>query len=204
MDLMKNPWGWIHIRPRKVMKQAFIHSERKQEWMLIILFGMMLGLEQASLRSVGDSLSFPLILIMALLLSPLIGAVAWYVLGGIAYWVGNWFGGTATWEEIRTSVAWSSIPFSMKLILWIPFLAFFGDEMFTSLMPSLENSPLLFFLYFLLMAVDLVITIWYGIILCKGVGEAHDFSAWKSLLSFLIGYLIILLPLMVVAVFFRM
>ncbi|WP_245662296.1 YIP1 family protein [Melghirimyces thermohalophilus] len=200
---MAKPWIRIWIHPRSVIREALIHSERKQEWLLILLFGLMLGLKQASLRSLGDALSFSLILILSLVLGPLLGALAWYIVSGIAYGVGRWLDGTASWEEIQTAVAWASIPFSMKLVLWIPQLAFFGQEMFTTTVSSLEGSAWLWVLYTLLTLIDSVISIWYFVVLCKGVGQAHDFSAWRGFFSLLIGWVILLVPFILLAVLFR-
>lgn len=201
---MDNPWLQIWVQPRDVVKEAVILSDKKREWLLVVLFGLTLGLEQASLRGLGDSLSFSAILIFSILLSPVLGFLYWVVVSGIAYWIGRSFDGTATWEDARTAVAWAGVPFIMKLILWVPQLALFGEEIFQSSMSSLETNPWLFLLFMVIWLVDLTIAVWYVVVLSKSVGEAHGFSAWRGFSSLLVGTLLLFLPLLVMALFFRL
>lgn len=193
---------WIH--PRQVVREGVLLPDKKREWLLIVLFGLTLGLEQASIRELGDSIPFSSILLLSVLLSPILGMIYWFIVSGIAYWIGRSMDGTATWRDMETAVAWAGVPFIMKLILWVPELAFFGEELFQSSMPSLGSNPLLFLFFIVMWLVDLVILIWYVVVLCKCVGEAHSFSAWRGLFSLLLGGLLLILPFIVLAWFFRL
>jgi hypothetical protein len=122
----------------------------------------------------------------------------------MAYWIGRSFDGTGTWEDVKTAVIWASAPFIMKLILWAPQLSFFGEEMFQSSMNSLEANPWLYLLFVILWLVDLIIVVWYVVVLCKSVGEAHSFSAWRSFSSLLVGNLLFMLPFLMLAMFLRL
>lgn len=200
---MEHLWLQMWTQPRDVIKEVIIQPDKKREWLLAVLFGLALGLEQASLRGLGDSMSYATILILSVFLSPILGFLYWYVVSAIAYWIGLTFEGTSTWEDMKTAVAWAGVPFIMKILLWVPELAFFGEEMFQSTMPSLEN-PLIYFLFLLLWLVDLVIGVWYVVVLSKSVAEAHGFSAWRGFSSLAIGTMLLFLPFLLLALFFRL
>lgn len=201
---MDHLWLQIWVHPRQVVREALLLPDKKREWLLVVLFGLTLGLEQSSMRELGDSIPFSWILLLSVLLSPILGMIYWFVISGIAYWLGRSMDGAATWKDMKTAVAWAGVPFIMKLILWVPELAFFGEELFQSSMPSLGSNPLLFLFFMVMWLVDLVIVIWYVVVLCKSVGEAHSFSAWRGLFSLLLGGLLLTLPFIVLALFFRL
>jgi len=202
----QNPWIHIWTDTRNTIQRLLDDPSDKSLIWIICLFGVTVALEQASLRSAGDTVSLPIILVLSLVLGPLIGWLSWMLISGLVYWTGSWFGGTGSWEEVRTAVAWASIPFIAKLILWVPQLLLFGREMFTTVMPSLEveHNPLMWAAFILLELVDLILTVWYYVVLSKSIGEAHDFSAWKGFFALIIGILLFLLPFVFLGILFRM
>ncbi|OYD06066.1 hypothetical protein CHM34_18300 [Paludifilum halophilum] len=145
----------------------------------------------------------PALLVFSLILGPIFGLVGWAIISGLTYWTGSWLGGTGTWKEIRTASAWAGIPFIATLIVWIPQLLLFGREMFTTAMPSLDQSFLLVLLFLFLNGIDLVLTVWYYVVFSKSLGEAHGFSSWKGFFSIVISYLLLIAPFILLAILFR-
>ena len=80
-------------------------------------------------------------------------------------------------------------------LLWIPSIALFGDENFTSATPRLDNDPALASAMLFLAGLELIGSIWAIVISLKCLGQAHKFSAWRALGS------VLLMILVLVAVF---
>jgi hypothetical protein len=194
-----NPWFSIWTKPRDTMKEVF-QSSPKGVFLLFLAGAFVQVLDRAAQRHSGDSMNSLTGLIMTCIISTLIGAATYYYLVPVMLrWVGSLVGGKGTTERVRYSVAYSYIPIAYSLIIvWLPSLLLFGIENFTTNTPVVDSSTTLTLLFFLFGIIDLVIGIWAIIIFLKCLGEAHQFSAWKALLTTILSILIFVGPLIVI------
>lgn len=155
-------------------------TSKKQLLLLIAFFGVTLALDNAALRSLGDRFSFGSILIYSLIFGPLMGALYWFLLSGLTHGVSRLLGGRGTWKETRTAVAWATVIYSAKLVLWVPQLLLFGRELFTTETPMIDNSLTLLGLIFLFGLLETAVNIAFIIVLSKSLGAAHRFSVWRG------------------------
>ncbi|WP_020062173.1 Yip1 family protein [Bacillus sp. 123MFChir2] len=196
-----NPWFSIWIKPRDTMKEIFI-SKPKNVFLLILLGTFVQALDRAASKSIADSISSPLLLISGIILSAFVGALIYYfLLPALLNWVAKKLGGQGTFEKTRYATAYSFIPFVYSLILvWVPSFFLFGIENFTSETPQMDSSITLTILFLIFAVIDFVIGIWTIIISLKCLGEAHQFSAWKALLTTIVSFVIIILPLVIIVI----
>ncbi|ENQ3077406.1 YIP1 family protein [Bacillus cereus] len=196
-----NPWFSIWIKPRDTMKEIFI-SKPKNVFLLILLGTFVQALDRAASKSIADSISSPFLLISVVIFSSFIGALIYYfLLPALLNWVAKKLGGQGTFEKTRYSIAYSYIPYVYSLILvWMPSFFLFGIENFTSETPKMDSSTTLTILFFIFAIIDFVIGIWTIIISLKCLGEAHQFSAWKALLTTIASFMIIILPLVIIVI----
>ncbi|UAC47458.1 YIP1 family protein [Bacillus aquiflavi] len=192
-EQIKSPWITLWTDPRTTIQAMLPHTRKSQMFILIFLFGISIFLDQASARNVGDHIPNTIsIFIGSIIWGILYGYIYWFIFSTLVYWTGKWIGGKGNWKDMRIAIAWSGVPMIAKLILWVPQLILFGHEMFTSSMPNTTSNPTLLILFFLFMAIDTIIVVWYYIITCKSIGQVHGFSAWKGLLSIFLSFLILL------------
>jgi hypothetical protein len=198
-----NPWLAIWTRPRATIRQRV---ERDPEAWVLALFavaGVGHLLSDASARSLGDRVDLPTLLVMALLIGPLFGILGAYVGGWLLRWSGRLLGGAARPVEIRAAIAWSGVPYVASMLLWIPELLLFGDELFTEATPRLDTAPELQGLLLAFVAVELTAALWAFVAFLKCLGEVQGFSAWRALLNLLLpGVLVGIAVGLVVALFF--
>jgi hypothetical protein len=194
-----NPWISIWTKPRDTMKEVF-QSSPKGVFLLFLVGAFVQVLDRAAQRHSGDSMNSLTGLIITCIISTLIGAATYYYLVPVMLrWVGSLVGGRGTTERVRYSLAYSYIPIAYSLIIvWLPSLLLFGIENFTTNTPVVDSSTTLTLLFFLLGIIDLIIGIWAIIIFLKCLGEAHQFSAWKALLTTILSVLIFIGPLIVI------
>jgi len=176
-----NPWFSIWIKPRETIRWIVDTDPTRQVILLAALGGIAQSLDRAAGRSAGDILSIPVIFLLVLFGGSIGGVISLYIGGAILSWTGSWFGGEATSEEVRAALAWSSVPGIWALLLWIPELILFREEIFLTVTPRIDASPLLLFLLLGFAVVEAAIGIWSIIIFLKCIGEVHRFSAWKAL-----------------------
>jgi hypothetical protein len=153
----------------------------------VALFSDMI--RSATLGGLGDRLSLETILMI-------MGSVALpymilylYVFAWIVKWAGRLFGGRATVMEVRTALAWASVPLFASALLIIPKLLLFGVSMFRHDGLVASSATIAFGV------MDVVLVVWWFVILIVAVAEAHQFALWKALISYLLSFATVILSI---------
>ena len=194
-----NPWFSIWTRPRATIAQIVARNPTDLVLLLAALSGFGQALDRASERSAGDTLSLPVIFVAAAAGGVVGGIITLYLGGLLLWWTGSWIGGRASGEHIRAAIAWSSVPIIWSLLLWIPEVALFGNELFTTATPRLDGSVGLTVLLLSFFVVEAVIAVWAFVVFLKCLGQVQGFSAWKALGNTLLVVPVILLPILLIA-----
>lgn len=194
------PFFTMWTRPRRTMRATLDTDPRRLVIPLAALAGFGNSLDNASGRSLGDGNNLPVwaIVLLCAVLGGVGGILTVYAGGFLMRWTGRWLGGRASAVEVRSALAWSSVPLIFSLVLWIPELALLGRENFTTPMPTLDANPLLFVPYSLLVLLEVAIGIWSLVVFLKALGEAHGFSAWRALGASVIAALLVVVPILAV------
>jgi hypothetical protein len=189
-----NPWFSIWIKPRDTMKEVF--NTNPKNVFLLILLGSFVHTLNLGVSAFGST-DRPQILVIPIILFTFFSALIYYFLvPTILRWVGSKLGGQGTVERIRYAVAYYFVPYVYSIVLvWLPTLFLFGMENFTSETPRIDSSQTLTVLFFSFQILDFIIVYWAIFIFLKCVGEAHQFSVWKSLLTSILSFLIFFLAL---------
>ncbi len=174
------PWLSMWTMPRATIQQIVAENPTRFVLVLAAIAGFAQALDRARMRSIGDRLEWPMIFLIAAVGGPIVGIIGLYIGGALLRWTGNWIGGIASSENIRAAIAWSSVPIIWGLALWIPELALFGQELFTTETPKIDANPSLAFLLFGFAAIEITIGIWTLVVFLKSLGQVQGFSAWES------------------------
>ncbi len=140
-------------------------------------------------------MEWPMIFLVALIAGPIGGLISLYVGGALIRWTGRYLGGSASPENIRAAIAWSGVPVIWSLILYVPGLALFGQELFTSETPRIDASSSLMLIYMVFSLIEVIIGIWALVVFLKSLGQVQGFSAWKALGNIILSVLVIVIPL---------
>lgn len=191
-----SPFLQIWVKPRETIRKIVAMDPTKYVIPLAMLAGVGQALDRASSRSIGDSIPLVAILAICVILGPIGGLISLYIGGALFRWSGSLLGGQATSQEVRAAIAWSSVPTTAVLPLWIPELLIFGEELFTSATPRIAANPFLTILLLGFAAIEIIAAIWAFVISLQSLGEVHRFSAWKALGAIILGILVILVPIL--------
>lgn len=186
-----NPWWSMWIYPRATVRQILDSGATRMVPILAAVYGISYVLDRASMRGVPPSMSPWAVLALAIVIGPLSGFISVYLGGAIMGWIGRRLGGVGTTQEVRTAMAWASVPHIEALVLWIPTLALFGREVFYNDNPIFDAwadaQPLVVWpAMLLLLLVSVTAGIWSVVVTLKCLAEAHQFSAWRALTSVLV------------------
>ncbi|MDP4008872.1 MAG: Yip1 family protein [bacterium] len=177
-----NPWISIWRKPRETMRAILQRTYSPiLPIILVSLAGFGTTIARASMKNAGDVLSLPVIFLIAIPGGIVAGLLQLYVGSSVLKWTGILLGGKASLKQIRLAVAWASIPFIWVLLLLLPKLLLFGDELFASTMILVESSTTLSLLLTGFTIIEIVVAIWGIIVFWKCLGEVQGFSAWKAL-----------------------
>lgn len=189
-----SPFFSILIKPRETIRKIVDTDPTKYVILLAVSAGISQALDRASSNNIGDSYSLIAILIICLIFGSIGGIISMYLGGALYRWSGSWLGGQATAEEVRATIAWSSIPIIFILPLWIPKLLIFGKDMFATTTPKLDANPFLVVFLIGFLVIEVIAGIWAFVVFLKSLGEIHNFSTWKALGSVILGTLVFLVP----------
>jgi len=195
-----NPWVSMWTKPRATIQQIVDTNPEYLVLLLAAISGFSESLNRASTKSMGDKLEWPMIFLIAAIVGPLGGIIGLYIGSVLIRWTGGWIGGQASSQHIRAALAWSSVPAVWLLIIWIPELALFGQEMFTTEMPIVDASLSLTFILLGFSVIEIVISVWIIVVLLKCIGQVQGFSAWKALGNLFLSGLVIIVPIALIVI----
>ena len=178
-----NPWTSIWLRPRATIQHIVDTELEKHVVALAALSGIAQALDNASGRSLGDSLAFPVVLGLAFILGPILGLIGVYLWAWLLRWTGRWLEGQATLPQLRTAIAWGSVPMIAAGVPLLVMLFLIGPELFTENTPRLDARPTLAIVVLGLIVVQVILTLWGIVTLLKTVAQVQGFSVWRAFVN---------------------
>jgi hypothetical protein len=114
-------------------------------------------------------------------------------------WTGRPLGGRASALELRTALAWASVPLLVSAAATIPQVLLFGHGFFRSDGPDLGSGWAMAPALYGLAALDIVVGLWWLVTLVLAVAEAQRFAWWKAVVNYLLAIAAVVAPVLAVA-----
>jgi hypothetical protein len=189
-----NPWLTIWTRPRATIRGIVDHDPTYRVVPLAMATGVLWAVNQMGRQNAGDATPLAGILGFAAIVGPLAGIIQIYIAGWWFSNMGRIFGGHAQSKEVRTAVAWASVPSFATIPFLAVAIALFGNRVFTKFVPG-SSSPLLATTLLGVISIQIIFGTWSGVVFLKGLGEVHGFSAWRALACTIVPGLLFVLIL---------
>lgn len=196
-ELALNPWISMWNRPRATVRALVENDPRYLVLALAGLAGVRQVLDEASVRDAADALPLPVIVGLAVVLGPPSGILTLHISGALIHWTGRWLGGSAPASHLRTALAWGSLPMVAGLVLWIPALGVFREELFTMTTPRLDANLGLAYGMIAHGLVSGTLGVWALVLMLKAIGEVQGFSAWRAMANVLLAAAVVTVPIVV-------
>ena len=188
-----NPWATMWTSPRSTIRNIVNVNPSYGVFYLAWIYALQAYFFFASYWSFGLSFSFFPILLAGLLLAPLMGWIWVYFTGWILHLTGRWLGGQASMSHLRAAAAWSKLPASISLAMWLILMITGRNFVFIHGV----SGPSTLFIHFILF----ILSIWSFVLLILSVQEVQGFAILRSilnvifagLLSWMLSFLIFLI-----------
>ena len=195
-----NPWVSIWTQPRATIQQIVDSDPERLVLVLAGIGGFGSVLDTVREQGLGDLIPwFPDIVLICALIGPLVGIVGLYVLSFLLHWTGKWLGGRASTKLIRAAGAWGQVPAIWGILLWVPLIALFGQDLFRSDSFGLELNPLVG-VGFSFGLIGMVLIAWSTVVSLHCLGQVQGFSAWKALGNMALVVAVVVIPIVVIIV----
>lgn len=186
-----NPWLSIWVKPKETIAQVVAQNPNRSLWTLAWVYGFCSLMNLFQSMYLGAALGTGWILSIAIVLAPFWGYVNFAVWSWFVTWVGKWFKGEGNFKSIRCAYAWSCVPITINVPLWLLMVIVFGHQLFLNLPNShlLPNSSILFL--FLILIAKVILAIWSLVIYLNALAQVQNYSVLKAILNVIVAGLVL-------------
>lgn len=194
----ENPWLSIWTKPRATIRYLVKNEPQRHVLLLGAIGGIVNSLGRASKQNLGDKMPLGGVLISCLIGGTIGGMITLYLGAALLSWTGRRLGGRADSSEVRTAMAWSSVPLVVAGLLYVPLILLLGKDMFSSETPAIDANPNLALLLMAIVAVQVPLGFWSFFLFLKCLGQVHRFSAWRALVASVYAFGVLLVPILLI------
>ena len=191
-EVIGHPWTTIWTRPRATIRRIVDTDARYHVMFLAILSGGLIWLERRW-SSPSPAASFPMLVVIAVIVGAIFGILELYINGILLKWAGAALGGVGTYAEVRAALAWSRVPLIFALVIGVLAILLGADGPMLGGGASTSGGVTL---------IHAVMVLWGFVIMLKCIGEVHRFSAWRALGSMLLLGAVVVFVLVALFVIF--
>jgi len=189
----KSPWTTVWLSPRRAIDDILATPPRHLVWLLAIFATIASFCSQLLIYGLA-SLLLDWRILLGLVLTGVIVGIAWLYLAALVFsWIGKSVGGRASPLQLRSVLAWSTMPSILGFIFILALLA-------ASQLSGDANSSTARILRLLSLGIFVCCGVWSFVVLLLMLSRAEQFGFWRALAVYVLGGL--LLPA-AVAVLFR-
>ncbi len=196
-----NPWVTFWTAPRVTLDAILATNPARYLWILVLFGGVSRTLGRIPSIPFQEPLTDDMIRALAFLGGPLLGLIIVFVIGRLLHLIVRRLGGTATWVESRTAVAWALAPSVPSVALWTIMYLSYGSQVFSpDAIANVADSGTQLILtvdYFIQSA----LTIWMLALEILLLAKVHKVSAWRVLGAEALLAVVSLVPLFALALF---
>ncbi len=184
--MISKPWIEMWLHPRKTVQAIVEFSPNYGLKILSFIYGLASLFSLAQTFSLGFFMGFVPLIILMLILAPFWGYLVFTFVSWVVYQTGRWLQGLATHLQVRSVLAWSHVPITVNLAVWVVFLFIFRETLFQGFPGSYLFKGPMFYLLFFMCLVQLVMSIWALVLYLNGLAQVQGFSMGKAILNLLL------------------
>jgi hypothetical protein len=187
----QNPWISIWRSPSATIARIVAENPNRSLWALAFIYGFSSLLNLYQSASLGAVVGPTFLLVMAAIFAPLWGYVTFSVWSWVVTWTGKWFKGQGNFKTTRAAYAWSCVPFTLNIPIWLLMTLLFGRQLFLNFSEGylLTNGQVLFLLAILIFKV--ILAIWSLVIYLNALAEVQQYTLLRAILNVVVAGVIV-------------
>ena len=190
----------IWFNPKNTLEYILKNHYDKDVTIFFILGGIVRAIDRATGNNMGDDMSTIEVLTIAIISGALFGWITYYIYAWAISVTGRWLNGKSKPAHFRTIIAWALVPSICSLILLVPEVMIFGDDLFKS--EPINQSLFLDISLISFLVLKITLSTWSMVIVVKGISLIQNFGIWKSILNMILPGLAILITIIILVLVF--
>lgn len=186
----------IWTNSREVFR--FIEHRHYEKHMLALLMaaGVSRAFDRASINDAGDTLPLVGVILSCIASGVVFGWLTAYIYAALISWTGGWLEGEANTRSIMRVIAYASIPSIIALVLIIPQVVLYGEDIFMENGDLLSGGLATNIIYWGVIILEMILGLFTFVLHVIGVSEVQGFGIGKAFLNLLLPVLVILVPVL--------
>ncbi len=184
----KSPWVAIWFKPKETIRSIVDENPKRAFVLLSAIYGLPLAFNLIQNFAFSSTLPLWAILVGSLVICPFLGMLGISISTWLLHTTGKWIGGRGSFLNIRAAVAWSNVPTIVTIAMWVLLLGMFGSRALDRDFSQTQFVGIQAGLLFLVMLVELVISVWGFVILLTALAEVQGFSLWRAIFNVIIPF----------------
>jgi len=181
----------IWLKPKMVFK--FINAYRYENYMilLLLLLGIVKGLDRLADKGNSTDLSMGNIIVSAVLIGGITGWIGTYIYAVFISLTGPMFDGKATTKAIFRILAYAYIPTICSIFVISGQLYLLNKNYYEI------NENLQLFISYALLTIEIVLSLWTAVLCVVGLAEVQKITYFKAFLNLVVPFLMFVIPILV-------
>lgn len=184
---------YLFTNPKEAFRDIILWNRKEIVHISFFLVSIEKAFERAELNSFGDRKSLEDIIFSAIIIGGILGYLFMHLYSFAIDFTGQWIGGKSKRKEIRSIVAWASIPSIFLLIIFLLRIIAFGEDVFRSESTFVSNEFSEYLGYFFAL-IQILLSFISIRTLVIGIATAQQFSTGKAIVNVILAVLLILIP----------
>ena len=199
-----NPLLSIWSQPKNTVQYMMDNKPISYLFLLAILYSFATGILSFADQGFLEGFSLPVILLVVTLLSIVISVAGWGLSSVIYTWLGKLLGGTGSIRDMSYAVAAGFIPTIWTMPIGFIAVIIYGEKLFMQPADVLAITNMSIGFFLIQNLIIMGVTVYGVVVLSKGIGLVHNFSAWRGfgVTMIFLGIIIVVAIMVVVSLLF--
>lgn len=189
--LDKNPWLSIWCEPRATIRRIVEQNPNRSLWILAFIYGFLSLLNSFQSISIGSVMGMASVFLIAVVLSPLWGYAGFSIWSWVVCKVGRLLKGEGSFSHVRAAFAWSCVPLTVNIFLWLIMIFSFGFSFFFHPQETMAFSSQQSAFLLLILIGKVGIAIWSLVIYLNALAEVQKFSILRAIFNVILSWIAI-------------
>jgi hypothetical protein len=199
-DLFKK----IILAPREAFRFINDYKYEKHLYILLFLAGIVRSFDRASSKNMGDNYSIWAIIAIGVIAGGLFGWISYYIYAALISWSGKWMNGKGNTESILRILAYALFPSILSLIILIPHIAIYGNDIFKSENGFYSSGLVDSIIYYSFTFIEIVFGIWSVVLCVIAISEVQKLSIGKSILNLILPVILVIFLMLILFLPFQL
>lgn len=199
-DLFKK----IILAPREAFRFINDYKYEKHLYILLFLAGIVRSFDKASSKNMGDNYSIWAIIAIGVIVGGLFGWISYYIYAALISWSGKWMNGKGNTQSILRILAYALFPSILSLIILIPHIAIYGNDIFKSENGFYSSGLVDSIIYYSFTFIEIIFGIWSVVLCVIGISEVQKLSISKSILNLILPVILVIFLMLILFLPFQL